>query len=163
MLLQRDEAQILQRIERGVIIGDLADESEIVAGQSVADEQREVGVVGQEAINLGINRIRRIARNALGIKIDQPPIAGACLEQKARSGAAARFHIDDRADHVAIIGLIEKRRRTEQPIFLAVGEERRRRDARSSRCVGLSARMVSRMVASPDASSAAPGPAGTES
>ena len=108
----------------GVIVGDAVDEGEIVAGQPRLQHRRQVGVVGQESINLGIERTRRIAWHVRRVEIDQPPIVRAGLEHQAAAVAAARLHVDDDADARPPCRIADQRIGAQQAIFLAIGEHR---------------------------------------
>jgi len=121
LLLHALRIQIFAPVERGVIGRDIADKGEIDSRQSRRQHWREVGVVGHVFVDRAGNRRGGVMRHAMGIEIDQPGIAGAGLEQKARALVAAHIHIHHRGDsvfHLADIG-----GRTQQTGLFAIAEQ----------------------------------------
>ena len=81
-----------------MIVGDVFREREIERREALLDEQGEVGVVRQEAIDLRIERTRCVVGKTLRIEGDKLGIAWAGLKQKAAAARAPRLNIHHRAD-----------------------------------------------------------------
>ena len=131
-------------------------------GNAFANEQRQIGIVGEKFVDFDEQRAGSIALRSLCVEIDQRAIAGAGLEQKTWPAIAARFHIHDRAHTRFQFGIVQEGGCTQEAVFFSVGK-----NARIGWLLGTAARFQGadgfQNIATPEPSSAAPGPAGTES
>ncbi len=115
------------QIVGGVVVGDIAAEGKIVAGQAVIEEHGEVRVVRQCFVDHGEQRSRGIGGDTVCVKIDQRTIAGTGLEQQAGTLVAPRLGIDGDADARPKGWIVEEGVGAEQARLLAVGEQRQDR------------------------------------
>ncbi len=131
MLLQGARIEISALVQRRMVIGHLSEKGEIVAGEPRLQERRQIGVVGQDLVDLGVKRTGRQMRHRPRVEIDQRGIAGAGLEQKTAALTAPRLQIDHHPDPGAPSGIGQKRVRPQHGIFFAIGEKRQNRMPRS--------------------------------
>ena len=123
LLLQTARIDILAAVQRRVILRDIADKGEIIAGNARGQHGREIGIVGQVFVDLAIKRRGGVVRHAVGIELDQLAVAGAGLEQIAGALVAAGLDIDHRADPGARHGIAQIEGRTQKPWLLAIREQ----------------------------------------
>ena len=123
LLLQRALAEIVPAVERRVVVGDIVREREVEGRESLLDEQCEICVVGQKAIDFRVERTRREIRNAPRIEIDQVSVTRARLKQKTAAARAPCFHVHDSADTRFQGRILQKCLRTKQTRLLAIGDD----------------------------------------
>ena len=122
MHLQRCRIEIGADVERRMVVAHIVGEGEVERRKTCADEEREIGVVRQDLVDLRVKRTRRQHGHAFGVEIDETAVAGTRLEQKARSPRAARFHVHDGARARLQRVVLQKGIGAEQAALFAVGD-----------------------------------------
>ncbi len=122
MVLEARAGEVLQIVVGRVVVRDLVEVREVHAGPACLLVHAEVGVVGQEAVELVEQRVRDRPRGRAGEGVQQPGVVVAGLEQGAGPGRAARFEVHDER-HVLEPLVGGEGLCPQQPRLLAVGEE----------------------------------------
>ena len=160
-MLERAQVEIRGRVFGRMIVIQPINEREIQSRHAVFLVDREIGIVGHDPIDGAGQRGRHGMRERLRELLDQPAVALAGLEHVRRAGIPPGVEIHRDADVLGPGVLRGEDVGPEQAGFLAVGKEGDH--VALGRRAGLQARRDSRIAATPEASSAAPGPLMRES
>ncbi len=118
-MLQRAVVDVLEIVERGVVIRDPVDRGKVQYAHVCTFEDRRVGVIRQQVVDRVEERRREwLLDGARGG--NQLAVPAARLEQIARSRGATVFHVHDR---VHFLRLCNECLRTQKAGFFAVGDE----------------------------------------
>ena len=130
VMLEGAEVDVVEIVERRVVVNDAADIGEICALHAGGFEDGEVSIVGQLLVDGVADGIRGRKRKSAGEKADDPLIGGAGLKHPTGAGSAARVDIDVGADVLGPGVLIGKNVSAEKARFFAVVDEKDDRVAR---------------------------------
>ena len=97
-MLERALIKRIGRRQRRMILPGVTDKGEIDAGQATLFRRGEIGVVGQQFVDLDRQRIGRRIGHHLAEQRDHGPVAGTGFEHHRPAAATTRFKVDDRAD-----------------------------------------------------------------